>query len=314
MPCVISIEPGEAIFSLAIRYCRWSDVDLQLFLFGNSLTERTGFRDFPVAVSRLESAFHTNFVDRDSLLTRHSAATYYATTLPEPFRSESLEKCTKTVSGLLRISIASNWPHLRFCRQCAALEFDRCRYSWWHRDHQLPLESICTIHRHPLECLRLDQLGLRLPHEFLDSRKSSNQRDTHTAELEKIVSRFERGLTTGKGRRILKVQCEHIMSQLRSISGDYVEQSELVMPGMRKLVLALRDQRVRELSDDRDRVSAELQRLLRDGFDYGDVIAAVLLVISLTYPHSFGWDSLPKSLQDVWRRRNCESVLQAPSC
>lgn len=308
------IEAGESVFSFVIRFCRWNDVDMQSLLGGHRITDRTGFRDFPIAASRLESLFNVDSIRRHSLLTRHSAATYYATTVPDPFRSESLKMNDRTASNLLRISMASNWSHLRYCRQCAASEFERCRYSWWHRDHQLPLESICSIHKRPLECLHLDQLGLRLPHEFLAKGESHNQRAVCPTELEKIMNRYEYGLATGKGRRLVKGQCECIIRTLASITSDYVEQAEMIMPSIRMLVLALRDQAVNEPRKDWERVHIELLRLLRDGFDYSDVVAAILLVVSLTYPLSFGCHSLPKNLQDAWKYRNHEAARPDPSC
>lgn len=314
IPCVISLEANEALFSLAIRHCRLSDVELRSLLKDSRVSDRTGFRDFPIAANCLETAADFKFSDYESLLTHHSSATYFATTLPEPFRSMSLARCIKTADSMLRTSMGSSWPHLRFCRTCANSEFGRLRYSWWHRDHQLPLQSFCTIHERPLDCIHLNQIGLRLPHEFCEKGYAqSRQRDWPT-ELERIVSRIELELAAGQGRGALKAQYKCIARMLSSISLDYVEQAELVQPGVQKLILALRDRGVREPSSYWEDVRMALLQLLHNGFDYSDVVIVVMLSVALTYPLSFGWDSLPKDLQDVWRHRNSGSDPPFSSC
>jgi hypothetical protein len=161
----MSLEPGEAVFSLYVRHCRVTGVPC--VIGGNSprSASECEARDFLCCTRRLEGWHAAPFSDRPSLLFEHSAALYYtADELPEEHATSlATVRSGLTTAAARRRSCRSE--HLRYCPRCAAGEYRWKRYSFWHRDHQLPLTLVCLTHGVPLVDVGLEGIHGSLPHE-----------------------------------------------------------------------------------------------------------------------------------------------------
>jgi hypothetical protein len=284
---VFSIEEGEAAFSLALRTCRVNDICLSDLLGSSIQYNLAGLRDFPLVAARLEAYGATRLSSYAPLYSSHSAALYYATTIPEPFRSHELDQCVSKVSSLLRLSVGTTWSHVRFCARCAQDEYRKFHYSWWHRDHQLPLECFCAIHTCQLTSIPLSQLKLNMPHELNEQCVENEEKLWRRDDIGSIANRLECYLATGNRRAYLQAQFIKAKRILKEESHDSFEQAEIACASMKELLLELAARGNREPIEDTERLSLGVKKLLRDGLDYADPVAAGLLILSLNHrPYS----------------------------
>lgn len=278
---IFSIEAGEATFSLAIRICRANDIALSDLLGASARHDLTGLRDFPLSATAIEMYGNTRFSSQASLYSAHSAVLYYATTIPEPFRSEEIERSLRTVDAPLRLSIGTTWSYARYCRLCAQDEYRNFHYSWWHRDHQLPLECFCAVHACRLTRIPLTQLNLNMPHELCGHCYSDHKEElARCDDIGMVVNRLERYLASGNRRSYLEAEITQTKGALDAESHDPFEQAEIACTSVKSVVLKLVTRGNREAIDDADRLMLGIKKLLRDGLDYADPVAASLLILS----------------------------------
>lgn len=283
---LFSLEAGEAAFSLAIRTCRVNDIALSDLLGSSFPYDLAGFRDFPMIVAPLERYGNAHFSSYASLFFAHSAGLYYATTLPEPFRSDALERALRKVDALLRLSVATTWPHVRYCRQCAQIEYRNSHYSWWHRDHQLPLECLCAIHGCQLTHIPLKQLCLNMPHELCEHFDGSDVESVDRKNIGLVAARLESYLASANRRAYLETQLTQAKRWLATESHDSFDQAEIACAFVRSLLVELAARGNRDPLEDTERLLFGIKKLLRDGLDYADPVAASLLILSLNHlPH-----------------------------
>jgi hypothetical protein len=281
--CALSIEKNESTFSLATRYCRVTDTPFSEMIGNAARFDRPALRDFPISVSVLERHTGSRFSNREKLFSEHSAALYFGVTLSQPFRSNEINASVVKVGQLLRLSLGSIWSHLRYCPHCARSEFAVARYSWWHRDHQLPLASVCAVHHCVLENASLAELGIRLPHELFSSTYVPAERKP--MEFEIAIARLEQFLAKGEGDSRLKELVAYAKTSLCNFAGDSFDEQEIACARVKVLVKNLKQASVTEPIEDWDRLSLALRKFLRDGFEFSDPVAVVLFIVSANYPY-----------------------------
>lgn len=277
--CTISLQTNELLASLVSRQCRVLGLPFDEFVGRAAIFDLPALRDFPIAASILNRRLSVQFQNIDSLSSEHSAAEYFATTLEEPFRSAEIRAAREKVGQLLRLSVGASWGHLRYCPDCARTEFLECRYSWWHRDHQLPLTGVCLVHRCRLANVKILELGVSLPHEMVASDVARSP--SKPTRLEAAIARLEQYLASGERY----VQMEALFAEVRAVlaaqASDVFEARELAWGRVKVLLLHLADTGLNEPLNDWEQVRGALYRLLERGFHYGDPVALVLLSASL---------------------------------
>lgn len=217
-----------------------------------AIFDLTALRDFPIAASTLSRQLSVQFQDIESLGSEHSATVYFATTLEEPFRSAEIRAAREKVGHLLRLSVGASWGHLRYCPDCAQTEYFEYRYSWWHRDHQLPLTGVCLVHRCRLANAELLELGVLLPHEMAAS-DVGRSRLTPT-QLETAIARFEQNLASGERHVQMGALFAEVKAVLAAQASDAFDARELAWGRVKALLLQLADTGLKEPQNDWERV------------------------------------------------------------
>lgn len=278
--CALSIEQNESFFSLVNRYCRVIGIPFHEFLSTGIAYDHTALRDFPVAFSSLKKQPHFQFRDDRELVTEHCASMYFGTTLSQPFRSKEIDTSFCKVGTLLRKSIGTSWAHLRYCSRCAQDEFSVTRYSWWHRDHQLPLTNVCIPHGCRLQSIVVKSLGTCLPHELIGP--TIGEGEHYPTELELKLARVEKFLASGDRSRYLEELFEHAFLTLRPHSLDRLDLLHAATARIKALLLDLRDAGIKEPFLDWERINVSLYSLLVNGFHYSDPVITILLITALS--------------------------------
>lgn len=278
--CTLSVKKGEAIFSLLLRYCRWTSTDIEHLAGKMVIHQKTIFRDLPIGVRVYENYTGSRFKFRPALLTEHSAAMYFLSAVPAAFREEQLRFCTERSTILDRISVATTWSHLRFCPKCAADEFKTHRYSWWHRDHQLPLSVVCIEHRCLLIPAPLEYRSKALPHEYarpacVEIVDSSAVEDDLFA-----ICRFEQFLATSTSNALLDRHVYQHLQLCLSYCGQHHEVEEQLLAITKRVLVGLKQVGEEEPAMDWDRIRLRIIALIRNGTDHCDPVAAVLVAIA----------------------------------
>lgn len=281
--CTLPLEEGEACFSHLIRLCRVLDIELESVVGKSTAVDATGLRDFPLTVNALESTLGFHFCQREILLSHHSSALYFADMIPEPFRAELLSRCFSKIGDAFRISVATRWQHLRYCPQCAKSEYRSNYFSWWHRDHQLPLMTFCLAHEYPLVDLGLSQLRMQLPHEL--AVKSEKVRDRvlrplpccrHVANLELSLAHGGSNLTTH-----VEVACRRVAKNC----GNKDDQVDFAFGTIMDMLSSFGTYCPGRALEDRDAIFTALKSLIWNGVDFSDPAVAVLLSAALGPSH-----------------------------
>jgi hypothetical protein len=278
--CTLSIHSGESVFSLLIRYCRWTSTDIQSLVGNVVLHQKTTFRDLPIGVFTYESHTQSRFQLRQALLTEHSAAMYFASPVPAPMREDELGYCTNRSSLLDRVSLATTWSHLRFCPICTEQEFRSYRYSWWHRDHQLPLSVICMQHSCMLASTSLEFRALVLPHELAVPGYAGCTHSEPSWREFFAICRLEQFLAMSTSYDALE---NHVYQPLRVCLrnlGEQHEAEEQILSMVKAVLIALRHAGQTEPSGDWDHLRLRILALIRNGVAYCDPVAAVLTAIA----------------------------------
>jgi hypothetical protein len=252
-------------------------------LFKNAANgDWTGLRDFPIAAASLEKHMGAHFIDRSKLLSHHSAALYFGVTIPEPFRSQEINTSFAKAGNLLRISVGTSWEHLRYCPCCAREEFRTHRFSWWHRDHQLPFTSMCLLHECKLVLAQLLEMGTHFPHEVLERNIYPDVSISIPFELR--IARYERYLASGNRSNEVHRTFQGVKAALAEISHDIFTQQEVACALVWNF---LGSSRLREAIGDRDQLNRSMHVLLRDGFQYSDPVVVALLNLSMNVQSDF---------------------------
>lgn len=235
--CTLSIEKGESIFSLLLRYCRWTSIDIEEIVGTAAVHQKTILRDLPLGVHGYEAYTGSKFQRRQALLAEHSAAMYFSASIADEFRHGELQMSVKKSTMLDRISIGTMWSHMRFCPECAVDEYRTFRYSWWHRDHQLPLSVVCLQHRRLLVHTVLDYRSATLPHERMDA---SGKHDTGFDDL-LAICRLETFLAGTTKRGALRQIFDSRLNECSNAIRDKNELEERIQLTVKTLLVALRD-------------------------------------------------------------------------
>jgi hypothetical protein len=300
--CTVSLQPNELLASLVNRQCRVMGLPFDEFVGRAALFDLPALRDFPIAASALTSQLPVQFQDIESLASEHSATVYFATTLEEPFRSAEIRAACQKAGHLLRLSVGTSWGHLRYCPDCARTEYLEYRYSWWHRDHQLPLTDVCLVHRCRLAHVRLRELGVSLPHEMAALKK--NRSRTKLTRLEAAIARFEQYLASGERYVQMEALFAAVKAVLAAQASDAFEVRKLAWGRVKALLLQLADTGLNEPLNDWERVRGALSRLLQQGLHYGDPVALILLSASLGVLNADWLDFLEERPLPAWPRKN----------
>lgn len=280
--CTLSIEAGELVFSLAARYCRVVGIPLEALSQSSLFFDRAGLRDFPIVAASLEKQMGTPFRDRSQLFSDHSAAVYFGTTIAQPFRSQEIKASFAKAGNLLRISAGNSWSHLRFCEECAMTEFRLYRYSWWHRDHQLPLTNVCLVHERLLVDATVQELNQSLPHELLDIQRKASQGDV--TDLSLRLTRYEQFFASAERYPQLLRLFERAKMQLAIEAHDIFDQQEIACACVKLAIQELERCGVTAPASDWERIGLGVRKLIRDGLAYSDPVIAILFVEAMNGP------------------------------
>lgn len=228
------------------------------------------------------------FLDRASLLSRHSSALYFSTTLPPPFRSAELAMALYKQGGSqLRRGVSPTWGHLRYCPMCADEECAANYFSWWHRDHQLPLSSICVRHQCGLYDIGLQNLALQLPHEHLRRFVRGRGINRAPTSIEITIAKYEQYLATGARLYWLQRRTASALARIKKKSGseDVFDTQTHACSAAMALLKELARFGVREPVDDWSRCEALLKQVVRDGPVFSDPAIAIILAASIFSCH-----------------------------
>lgn len=280
-PLVLPIEDGEATLSWAVRHARVFGVELTELLGKRAQWHISYLRDWPTAFARLERKSGSEFERGRRLLTEHSAALYFSFPIPEPYRAHSLLRVTEKIDNLLLTSIGCSWPHLRFCERCAQAEYSAFRFSWWHRDHQLPWETICDRHGSRLWSIPLSRLDLQLPHEIQYSALARDISNAPISKLELTINRLERLLASQYEIPAIHSMLSNVRRSVASVSDDAYMQLDYVIHKLKPALIELRNYGAPEAQHDFDRLVTAVNNAIRAGIPYADPVALVILIALL---------------------------------
>lgn len=277
--CTLSLEANESLFSLATRLCRITGIPFADFL-GRAAHDLSALRDFPIAATPLIKRMDFRFHNFNVLLIAHSASLYFGTTLEEPFRSEEIQASVKKAGRLLRMSVGTFWAHLRYCPRCAQEEYKAYRYSWWHRDHQLPLTTICLVHECSLTARTLRELGRELPHELCETPVGDGR--SKPTQIKFALARFDRYLATGERYAFLESLFGEAKAALLVDGCDAFEAQEICWGRVKAFLSRLASAGLTEPLGDWERIRLLLYRLMQDGFRFSDPVVVVLFIVSVS--------------------------------
>lgn len=284
LTCTLSLEPGEAFFSLAIRLCRIREIPFRRIAGSATDFDRTAIRDFPIVVSALASEMEVCAKYFDAILAKHSALLYFGTTIPDLHYAQEMRSATRKPGALLRLSAGSIWSHLRLCPACTTEQLHQTGFSWWRRDHQLPLASVCLVHGCALHHDRLGRQMLRLPHEVIPQRTNGAVHARSPAAFELALCRWEQYLATAHSYTFLKTKYELAHASLSELTTCHFEKGEIACTRIYQLLLRLERAGVAEPVQDWARIELAVKKLLRDGVDYADPVAVLLFIVSQHHP------------------------------
>lgn len=196
-PVGLPIEENETVFSLLTRFSRIAVYDWATLVGARGAANPHLVRDFPVGLTKYLSVIGADVGDIDAWLRRHTATYYYAEAIRHGERETSIECSSIFPDATLRRVSGGSRNKLRWCPPCAVNERATRGFSWWHRDHQLPLTNTCQAHRGLLEETSIGCIGSLLPHEIA---VVEDHRVPTPSEIDLAIAGIEARLATGGGR------------------------------------------------------------------------------------------------------------------